>query len=165
MTDRYTKDFPVSWEEIHRNAKALAWRLADMGEWAGVAGIARGGLVPACIVARELDLRHVETLCIVSYDHKDQGDAKIIKMPELPNGGAGWLIIDDLSDTGTTFKLVREHYPNAHLACIYAKPAGKGAIDTFITELSQDTWIHFPWDMATEYSVPIVDQRRDGRSP
>ena len=41
------KDFPVTWEEMHRNGKALAWRLIEKGPWKGVIAVARGGLVPA----------------------------------------------------------------------------------------------------------------------
>ncbi|HLB79700.1 MAG TPA: xanthine phosphoribosyltransferase, partial [Dongiaceae bacterium] len=68
-----TKTFPVSWEELHRNAKALAWRLIDGGPWKGIVAITRGGLVPAAVVARELDIRLIDTVCIASYDERRQG--------------------------------------------------------------------------------------------
>lgn len=152
-------DFPVSWEEMHRNSKALARRLADLRSWKGLIAITRGGLVPACIVARELDIRLVETLCISSYDHQDQRGAEVLKKPDDIGDGEGWLIVDDLVDTGSTFKIAREMYPKAHYACIYAKPKGAETTDTFITEVSQDTWIHFPWDLEAQYSAPIADQK------
>jgi len=153
------KDFPVSWEEMHRNGKALAWRLLDKGNWKGIIGITRGGLVPACIVARELDIKMMETFCISSYDHKDQRSAHVLKLPEGAGDGEGWLVIDDLVDTGNTFRIARETLPKAHYACIYAKPAGADTVDTYITEVSQDTWIHFPWDLEAQYSVPIADKK------
>lgn len=156
------KDFPVSWEEMHRNGKALAWRLLDRkphGGWTGIIGITRGGLVPACIVARELDIKLVETLCISSYDHQNQRTADVLKVPADAGDGEGWLIIDDLVDTGNTFRIAREILPKAHYACIYAKPAGANTCDTFITEVSQDTWIHFPWDLEAQYSAPIAEQK------
>ena len=53
----YTKGFPVSWEELHRTAKALAWRLLENNKFEGVIAITRGGLVPAAIVA--LSLIHI----------------------------------------------------------------------------------------------------------
>ena len=158
----YPKDFPVSWEEMHRNGKALAWRLLDAtpdGGWKGIIGITRGGLVPACIVARELDVKLVETLCISSYDHKDQRGADVLKVPENAGDGTGWLVVDDLVDTGNTFKIAREIMPKAHYACVYAKPAGVATADTFITEVSQDTWIHFPWDLEAKYAEPIAGQK------
>lgn len=162
MNAPYKKDFLVSWEELHRDARALAWKLSDKSHWLGVVGITRGGLVPACVVARELDLRHVENLCIASYDHKNQGEPNIISAPDLgEDGGRGWLIVDDLADTGSTLKVARKLYPNAHFACVYAKPAGVQQVDAYITEVSQDTWIHFPWDMAVQYSAPIADQKKN----
>jgi xanthine phosphoribosyltransferase len=153
------KDFPVSWDEIHRNSKALAWRLVDKGPWKGIVAVTRGGMVPACIVARELDVKLIESLCISSYDHKNQRDAQILHRPEKAGDGTGWLVIDDLVDTGNTFKVARELMPKAHYACIYAKPAGAKTTDTYITEVSQDTWIHFPWDMEAKYAAPIAAAR------
>ena len=153
-------DFPVSWEEIHRNSKALAWRLLNKQEWKGIIAVTRGGMVPACIVARELDIKLIETLCISSYDHKDQGGANILKKPELAGDGTGWLVIDDLVDTGKTFIIAREILPMAHYACIYAKPSGAETTDTYITEVSQNTWIHFPWDLEAKYSAPIASARK-----
>lgn len=150
-------DFPVSWEEMHRNSKALALRLLKKEKWKGIMAVTRGGMVPACIVARELDLKLIETLCISSYDHQNQRSAKILKQPDTVGDGQGWLIIDDLVDTGNTFKIAREIYPAAHYACIYAKPAGAETTDTFITEVSQNTWIHFPWDMESKYTAPIAE--------
>ena len=41
------KAFPVSWDQFHRDARALAWRVAGMQrEWRAMVAITRGGLVP-----------------------------------------------------------------------------------------------------------------------
>lgn len=155
------KTFPVSWEELHRNSKALAWRLIEGRAWHGIIAIARGGLVPAAIIARELDLRVVDTICIKSYsDDHTRGDIRILKNIVNPGDGEGWLIIDDLVDTGYTAKAVRELLPKAHFATVYAKPAGKPMVDTYITEVSQDTWIFFPWDVEPQFAQPLATQRR-----
>ena len=37
----YTKGFPVSWEELHRTAKALAWRLLENNKFGLMAKIPR----------------------------------------------------------------------------------------------------------------------------
>jgi xanthine phosphoribosyltransferase len=154
MTGGKTKEFPVSWDELHRNARALAWRLLELGPFEGIVAVTRGGLVPASIVARELDIRLIDTVCVASYEHKDQGAVKVLK-DAMAGDGAGWLLIDDLVDTGKTAKLVRERLPQAHFATIYAKPAGRPLVDTYITEVSQDTWILFPWDVELAYAEPI----------
>src|SRR5262245_65663292 len=74
------KSFPVSWDQFHRDARALAWRLADKGPFDAIVCITRGGLVPAAIVARELELKLVETVCVASYhDYAHQGEIKVLK--------------------------------------------------------------------------------------
>jgi len=162
MTDRlpHEKGFHISWDQIHRDSRALAWRLdglgPDSGNWRAVVAITRGGLAPAMIISRELDIRVVDTISVKSYDHQHQTDAMVLKapQPELMNDGEGVLVIDDLVDTGKTLELVRRLYPKAHFATVYAKPMGRDMVDTFITEVSQDTWIFFPWDMALQYVEP-----------
>ena len=117
---------------------------------------ADGVLAPAMIVARELDIRTVDTISIKSYDHQAQSEAKVLKSPDadIMGDGTGILIVDDLVDSGRTLEVVRGLYPNAHFATVYAKPKGRPQVDTFITEVSQDTWIFFPWDMALQYVEP-----------
>nr|CAD6606589.1 xanthine phosphoribosyltransferase [arsenite-oxidising bacterium NT-25]CAD6614234.1 xanthine phosphoribosyltransferase [Rhizobium sp. TCK] len=155
------KAFPVSWDQFHRDARALAWRLAGLGqEFHAIVCITRGGLVPAAIISRELNIRLIETVCIASYhDYASQGEMNLLKgiTAELAtNGGEGVLVVDDLTDTGKTASEVREMLPKAHFACVYAKPKGVPTVDTFITEVSQDTWIYFPWDMGFTYQEPIA---------
>jgi len=153
--ERYSKTFPISWEQLHRDSKALAWRLVDMKAWQGIVTITRGGLVPASIIARELEIRLVDTVCISSYDERDQGESTILK--SVDTDGEDWLLIDDLVDTGQTARIVREMLPKAHFATVYAKPEGRPLVDSFITEVSQDTWILFPWDTESQFVQPIVD--------
>ena len=73
------KAFPVSWDQFHRDARALAWRLNGAGPFAAIVTVTRGGLVPAAIVARELDIRVIETISIASYDHTRQGELRVLK--------------------------------------------------------------------------------------
>ena len=135
------KAFPVSWDQFHRDARALAWRLADKGPngapFEAIVCITRGGLVPAAIVSRELNLRLIETVCIASYHEYDsQGQLQVLKdvapsIRAIGDGkGRGVLVIDDLTDTGKTAKVVRAMLPNAHFATVYAKPQGVPTIDT-----------------------------------
>ncbi len=161
----YSMDYPVSWEELHRNARALSLRLLDKGPWKGMIVITRGGLVPAAILARELNIRLIDTICITSYKPSSDDDSTQNKQGEIEllkgveGDGEGMLLIDDLVDTGKTARYVRDMLPKAHLATIYAKPAGVGLVDTFITEVSQDTWIRFPWDMEYTFSTPLAERR------
>ncbi len=142
------KAFPVSWDQFHRDARALAWRLAGAGPFQAIVCVTRGGLVPACVS---------------SYNHITQGEINVLKdvarsVVGIGGGrGKGVLIVDDLVDTGRTAKVVRELLPEAHFATVYAKPMGRPMVDTFITEVSQDTWIYFPWDTGLAFQPPIRD--------
>ena len=162
MIDRlpHEKGFHVSWDQIHRDSRALAWRLMGLGTFEAVVAIARGGLVPATIAARELNIRVVESVAVKSYDHQNQGHIRVLKpisepVLELARSGGKILIVDDLVDTGATARVVRDMLPGAHFATVYAKPKGRDMVDTFITEVSQDTWIFFPWDLDVAYAAPI----------
>ena len=156
------KAFPVSWDQFHRDARALTWRLNGVGPFEAIVCVTRGGLVPAAIVARELEIRLIETVCVASYhDYKTQGAMSVLKgvaesIATVGGGrGKGVLIVDDLVDTGKTARIVRDILPESHFATVYAKPMGRPMVDTFITEVSQDTWIYFPWDTGLAFQPPI----------
>jgi xanthine phosphoribosyltransferase len=160
MSQTTQKSFPVTWDQFHRDSRALAWRLNGEGPFEAVVAIARGGLVPAAIVARELNIRTVESVSIKSYDHQNKGEIKVLKpmaqaILDVAKRGGKVLIVDDLVDTGATARIVRDMLPGAHFATVYAKPQGREMVDTFITEVSQDTWIFFPWDLDVAYVAPI----------
>ena len=161
MAPRY---YTVTWDQLHRDAKALAWRLVGKGPvnggFKGIVAITRGGLIPAAIVARELDCRLIESVSVITYgqdgEEQNKGQPMVAKPPAAAGDGTGWLVLDDLVDTGTTAKVVRGMLPGAHFATIYAKPAGRPLVDSFITEVSQDTWILFPWDTEPQFVAPIA---------
>ncbi|MDB5485415.1 MAG: xanthine phosphoribosyltransferase [Tardiphaga sp.] len=161
--ERAGRAFPVSWDQFHRDCRALTWRLNSAGPFHAIVAITRGGLVPAAIVARELGVRVIDTVCITSYDHTKQSRLQLLKgvsdaTMQLGGGtGKGLLIVDDLVDTGKTARMVREMLPDAHFAAVYAKPMGRPLVDTFITEVSQDTWIFFPWDLGLAFAPPLRD--------
>jgi xanthine phosphoribosyltransferase len=157
------KMFPVSWDQFHRDSRALAWRLNGVGPFQAIVAITRGGLVAAAVVARELGIRIIDTVGVQSYDHQSQGDIRILKPVSEDTlklggeGGRSLLIVDDLVDTGKTARVVRDLMPLAHFATVYAKPMGRPLVDSFITEVSQDTWIFFPWDTGLSFQPPIRD--------
>ena len=154
-----THYYTVTWDQLHRDARALAWRLMSLRPLAGIVAITRGGLIPAAIVARELDVRLIESVSIVTYDEEERGEPRVTKSPDAAGDGTGFLVVDDLVDTGSTARAVRALLPRAHFACIYAKPDGRDTVDSFVTEVSQDTWILFPWDTEPTFSVPLVKRQ------
>ena len=113
------------------------------------------------ILSSKVISEELTTLTFKEGSNKNQSEAKILKHPDanIIADGSGLVIIDDLVDSGKTMQLVKEMFPKAHYASVYAKPNGRKIVDTFITEVSQDTWIFFPWDMALQYVAPY---RGDG---
>jgi len=156
-----THYFTVTWDQLHRDSKALAWRLMELGPFKGIVAITRGGMIPAAIVARELELRLVDTVSVITYDEEKIGEPRVAKAPTVTDDGEGFLIIDDLVDTGTTARVVRGMLPKAHFATLYAKPSGKPLVDSFITEVSQSTWILFPWDTEPQFVAPLGKRKHE----
>lgn len=151
MSEKYV----VTWDMLQMEARKLARRLLPKEQWKGIIAVSRGGLVPAALLARELSIRYVDTVCISSYDHDSQRDMKILKRAE--GDGEGFIVIDDLVDTGSTAKAIRDMYPKAHFVTIFAKPAGKPLVDDYVVDIPQDTWIEQPWDMGVAFVKPIGD--------
>jgi xanthine phosphoribosyltransferase len=161
----YEDEIIISWVELHRDARYLSQVLHDKGPWKGIIAVARGGLVPAALVARELDIRLVDTVCVTSYDSAAAGAAAQVQggvqvLKSVTGDGAGFLLIDDLVDTGKTAQTVRKLLPKAYFATLYAKPAGRPIVDTCVKEFKQEKWIHFPWDIEYSFATPIKDGGR-----
>lgn len=166
----YEDEIIISWVELHRDARYLSEVLHQKGPWKGIIAITRGGLVPAALVARELDIRLIDTICVTSYGageagaaQQEQGKIKVLK--GVSGDGSGYLLIDDLVDTGRTAQEVRKLLPKAHFATLYAKPAGRPIVDTFVKEFKQSKWIHFPWDIEYSFATPIKDGGRVAAGP
>lgn len=153
---------PIAWELFHRDTRTLAHKLFESGPFTGIVAITRGGLIPSSIIARELDLRLVESIGVVSYDDRAQGEPRVTKQvqQDLVGDGTGWLIIDDLVDSGVTARLVKKLLPGGHLATVYAKPQGEDAVDTFAVAVPQDMWLLFPWDAELMPNEPLARSRK-----
>jgi len=167
---RYEDEIIVSWVELHRDARYLSELLHAKGTWKGIIAITRGGLVPAALVARELDIRLVDTICVTSYASAGTGQAEQIQadvrvLKSVAGDGEGYLLIDDLVDSGRTAQVVRRLLPRAHFATLYAKPAGRPIVDTCVKEFKQNKWIYFPWDIEYKFATPIKDGGRAASGP
>ena len=134
---RYTDEIVISWPELHRDARVLSQELHGLGTWQGIIAITRGGLVPAALVARELEIRLIDTVCVSSYAAgagggaaQAQGGVQVLK--GVAGDGAGFLLIDDLVDTGKTAQVVRS------TAAAYRKSRRPSAT---VNSRSTPTWL------------------------
>lgn len=151
MSEKYV----VTWDMFQMHARKLAERLLPASQWKGIIAVSRGGLFPAAVLARELGLRHVETVCIASYhDHTEQGELKVLHRAE--GDGEGFIVVDDLVDTGNTARAIREMYPKAKFVTVFAKPAGAPLVDDYVIDIPQNTWIEQPWDLGLGFVPPLA---------
>ncbi len=164
-----TKDYasavyiPIAWELFHRDARQLAHKLMSKGPFKGIVAITRGGLIPSSIIARELDIRVIECVGVAAYEDRTQGQAKILKGldKDLVGDGDGWLVIDDLVDSGVTARVVKQMLPKAHVATVYAKPEGQAEAHTFVVAVRQDVWLLFPWDAELQPNEPLIRRQSE----
>ncbi|RAL22995.1 xanthine phosphoribosyltransferase [Lujinxingia litoralis] len=169
MCATYKQDFFVSWEELHRDTRQLCQMLLrdPAYPFEGIIAVTRGGLIPAAIVARELDIRLIDTVCIASYEGTEARERsenlRLIK--PAAGDGQGMLLVDDLVDTGATATRLREMLPHATFATVYAKPEGRAQVDHCVRTVTQDTWIRFPWDMELSFAPPLIEQEQRHRPP
>ncbi|HHE9970631.1 TPA: xanthine phosphoribosyltransferase [Haemophilus influenzae 10810] len=152
MSEKYV----VTWDMFQMHARRLSERLLPASQWKGIIAVSRGGLFPAAVLARELGLRHIETVCIASYhDHNNQGELQVLHAAQVPNGGEGFIVVDDLVDTGNTARAIRQMYPNAKFVTVFAKPAGAELVDDYVIDIPQNTWIEQPWDLGLTFIPPL----------
>jgi len=158
----YRDDIVISWPELHRDTRVLCHTLMERGPFKGIIAIARGGMIPAALVARELEIRLLDTICASSYDESvDDGEGAQIMRSEVKvlkgvdHDGEGYLLIDDLVDTGNTARVIRKLLPKAFFATLYAKPKGRDVVDLCVKEFSQDKWVYFPWDIDYKFVPPL----------
>lgn len=156
----YRDEVIISWTELQRDARFIANQLISLKKWKGIIAITKGGLIPAALIARELNIKLIDTVCVASYhsettggvDHHQEG-IEVFKMVE--GDGEGFLLVDDLVDTGKTAEFIRKKLPKAYFCTLYAKPLGKHLVDTYVKEFRQSQWIFFPWDIEYQFSVPV----------
>lgn len=143
MTDKIY----IKWEEFHSDVKNLCAKIKAQGLYNKIVAISRGGLIPAGIIAYELDIRNCLTINVATYiggEHK-----KLDQLDNIEDVGVvdeKTLIIDDLCDSGQTFRLLRQKFPHGRFVTVYSKAAGSDQADIYERELP-DTWIVFPWDV------------------
>ncbi len=150
----------ISWEQFHSDARTLASKLINRKDLKKIICVTRGGLFPAAVLARELEIRWIDTICVAGYDEETRGSqASLLKVPETD--GEGVLVVDDLVDSGRTGRIIRELMPKAYFVTMYAKPKGQEVVDDFVISVDQDTWILFPWEAELSPASPLVRRQEE----
>ena len=138
----------ITWDEFHQDVKNLCKKIKDTGqEFNKIVAISRGGFIPAGIIAYELDIRNSAVINISTYV-----GSKHLKINEVSNPQSvgkvdeKTLIIDDISDSGQTFEIMRRTFPNGKFVTVYAKEKGVSQADIFEKQVPEK-WVVFPWDI------------------
>lgn len=137
----------INWNDFHQDVKDLCARIRQSGEYDKIVAISRGGLVPAGIIAYELDIRNSAVINIATYVGAEHLKLDEVDRPEaVGKVDEKTLIIDDLADSGQTFRVMRRQFPKGRYVTVYAKEKGKNEVDLYAREVP-DEWIVFPWDI------------------
>ncbi len=173
MTHRNT----VTWQDVDAWSRDLAARLpavCGVAAFDRVVGIARGGLVPAVLVATHLGVKRIESVQVRLYD----GGTKL-PQPTLigaapsragPSGdGNRTLLVDEIVDSGETLRFLAGLYPEAHRAALVMRETQQALPQRFglgwrpddasaadgqgvwvASRLATDRWVIFPWSPAED---------------
>lgn len=136
----------ITWDNFHQDVKNLSKNIKLLGHFNKIVAVSRGGLIPAGIMSYELGIRDVEVINISSYDEDIQRCGEDVKLSTcVSTVDEKTLIVDDLSDTGNTFNIIRKLFPEGKYAAVYAKPLGINSVDIYEKAIP-DKWVVFPWD-------------------
>ena len=138
----------LSWQDIMDAAVDVADKIRPLNP-KGIIAVARGGLIPVGLVSELLPNRNVHVISMATYDDKVQRETAEFFV-EAEGDGEGMVILDDLSDTGNSYCILRSKYPKAHFVTLFIKPKGKNFVDMYSKEFPQDSWLVFPWELTEE---------------
>ena len=139
----------LEWADVHKMCDKITDLCKEKKKkWKGILTVTRGGLLPSTFLAERLGIKNIRTICLSSYTPEmTRGPIRELYRPaDIDNGGEGWIVVDDLVDSGETLKYVRQIYPKAFYLTLMAKPQGKPQVDAYATECPQETFIVFPWE-------------------
>ena len=144
----------LSWQDIHNYCNLLAVKInADTKRLNNVIGIAKGGLIPATILAKRFGIKRVFSIGAASYDGYEKDEEGLQVYQDIPDELHNQinLYVDDISDTGDTFNFLlkergHELDRGIYTATIHVKPHTKFKPNFYQKEVDNDEWIVYPWE-------------------
>ncbi|MGZ4851397.1 MAG: phosphoribosyltransferase [Candidatus Bathyarchaeia archaeon] len=117
-----------------------------------IVGIARGGIVPSRILSDLLETRDLTTIQIEYYEgiNQTKEEPSLKQCLNLQLTDKKVLLVDDVSDTGNSLQLAKNHLKQngakeIKIATLYTKPTSITKPDYY--EKLTINWIVFPWDI------------------
>ena len=143
IADQHLKNnYYLDWNDIENLVKKTALKIKKINKkYDLIIGIKNGGIIPAILISRELDINDIEFITIRKN--------KIFKFNKFHEDKKYVLIIDEIYDTGKTFSIVNEYfkrfeYDYACLVSRYRIPDNNKIVTGKV--LNHKRWIVFPWE-------------------
>jgi len=142
----------TSWEDVERLSEKLAQKIIESGfEPDLVVAISRGGFDPARILCDQLGIRRLASVQVEFYSGvQDTAEKPRIVYPlNADVRGKRVLLVDDVSDTGDSLMLAKEHVlagspGELKVATLHIKPWTSLRPDYHASET--EAWIVYPWE-------------------
>ncbi len=142
----------LSWSDIQRLTEELAKSVKESGFKPDlIVAVSRGGFDPARIVCDQLGVRRLASLQIEYYTGVDEkcGSPQVVYPLNSDVPGLKALVVDDVSDTGSSLKTAMEHVANrgaseVRVATLHVKPWTTFRPDYYAEEV--ESWIVYPWE-------------------
>lgn len=140
----------VPWTTIHAAIEHLAQELKDDDvQVEAIVGISRGGLCPAVLLSSLLGCSEVVSTVVQFRDGSSGPLPGKLDISIGKYNKPGTLVLDDLWDTGRTFKWLRRYLPHPTYACLFHKsPEARDIINYPGQALTKDQWVVFPWEVS-----------------
>ena len=143
FSDQRLKNDYLDWDDIENLVEKTVIKIKKNNnkKYDLIIGIKNGGIIPAILIARELDIKDIEFITIRRN--------KILKFNKFYKDKKYLLIIDEIYDTGKTFSIVNEYfkrfeYDYACLISRYRIPDNNKIVTGKV--LNHKRWIVFPWE-------------------
>ena len=141
------------YSQVHGFCETLATRLKSTN-FDSVVGVSRGGLIPATIIAEHMNIRELRTVGVRSYqlNGMTKRSKSVLYQSCSPYLTGRVLLIDDISDTGETFKFLLDHFSKNKqitklITCSLFVRRSSGFIpDYYHTDIIGNEWVVFPWE-------------------
>jgi hypoxanthine phosphoribosyltransferase len=140
----------VSWQDIHSYNDNILTQLKDNNIVIdSILGVARGGMIPATMLAYQLETPYLDMLGVRTRDVDNT------QFYGNPNMFGNVLVVDDINDSGKTFNEIKKyldlHFDRGEIKNVYYCACIKRASTEFETgfygvEFEGDNWYVFPWD-------------------
>ena len=154
-----TSKFHYGWRHVNRACEKINLRY-DHQLPCKIIALARGGLIPATIMANKLGVRQVYSLGLSSYEQYHDGSERpgsFEMYQRIPSNIKRCkkddivLIVDDISDRGSTFNYAKRYVEEivggtAITMSLVIRPFTKHVPTYYSDTIDDNRWVVFPWE-------------------